>query len=604
MLFFLLGDTAAGPDHHLVPQAQLLQALLHAGEQGAAQAQQVADADGVGLGLGSHLGHGLGQVHAAQEHHVEAGVLEGLTDEVDAVDMGVGAHGGQNDLLLAGRGFLDVDGNVLLSDGAAGGVHAQGGVALHIAGDAVGVTVGLDKALQVPAAGAGGIHHAALAALDDQVDQLLVGPLLPELLGQAAGLQGVGGQMQHGLQHGEGLVHHHGLVLVDLGRLDAGVVGAAEHVLAGPDGLAHGVAGGDAHGLSGLGTVEIGAAQLGSDGHAGKVGLLGDQVGGGILEGLGHHDQALGKHVVAEGTHDGQVAVQVDAAHVHLDAAQTEVQAAVDRQALGQQAHGDGHAVGAADVVDVLVGIQLGEDVVLAADLDGLVAVDHLGAEVMDAAAAEVHVDDGADVGAVKAGDQGVQDVDVGGIAGGVDTHGMLGAAAHLDELALALGGDAALAAGLLDQLTALQGVDVTGGLGVDELENGVVVHVGILVDVAGLFPGLLGGVAAQDGVQAGDAGLQSLLAQLINAVAAADHAGHLAGVGCGQANDLAVFVQIGHFDTEAVRIGADGFNVFLDDFLCSFLHVALLTQYPAQHGRGGSVRRTPASSEQSAPSG
>ena len=69
----------------------------------------------------------------------------------------------------------------------------------------------------------------------------------------------------------------------------------------------------------------------------------------------------------------------------------------------------------------MLVGIQLSKDLVLAADLAGLVAVDDLGAEVVDAAAAEVYVDDGADVGAVKAGDQSVQDVDVSGVTGGVD---------------------------------------------------------------------------------------------------------------------------------------------------------------------------------------
>lgn len=69
--------------------------------------------------------------------------------------------------------------------------------------------------------------------------------------------------------------------------------------------------------------------------------------------------------------------------------------------------------VGAADVVDVLMGVQLGEDFVLRADLDGLVAVDDFGTEVVDAAAAEVDVDHGADVGAVEAGDEGVENVDV-----------------------------------------------------------------------------------------------------------------------------------------------------------------------------------------------
>ena len=73
-------------------------------------------------------------------------------------------------------------------------------------------------------------------------------------------------------------------------------------------------------------------------------------------------------------------------------------------------------------------------------------------------------------------------------IAGGVDANGMLGAAAHLDEFALALRRDAALAPGLLNQLAPLELVDVAGGLGVDELEDGVVIHIRIFAEVNLLF--------------------------------------------------------------------------------------------------------------------
>ena len=52
--------------------------------------------------------------------------------------------------------------------------------------------------------------------------------------------------------------------------------------------------------------------------------------------------------------------------------------------------------------------VKLREYLVFAADLNRFVAVDNLGAEIMDAAAAEMHMDDRADVRAVKAGDQGV----------------------------------------------------------------------------------------------------------------------------------------------------------------------------------------------------
>ena len=488
--------------------------------------------------------------------------------------MRVGADGREDDLLLAGRGLLDVNDNVLLGDRAAGRINAQRGVALDVAGDAVGIAVRLDEALEIPAAGARGVHLAGLAALDDEVDELFGGPLLPERLGQAALTQAVVGQLENSFENGKRLVHHNALILVDFRRLDAGVVGAVEHVPRRPAGLAHGVAGRDADTLGRLRAVEVGTAELGGDGHAGEVRLLGDQVRGRVLERFGNNDQALGEHVVAERADDGEIAVEVHAADVHLDAGELPGQTRVVRKTLGEEAHRDGHAVGAADVVDVLVGVELGKDLVLAADLARLVAVDDLRAEVMDAAAAEVDVDDRADVGAVKAGDKAVEDVDVRGVAGGVDTHGVLRAAAHLDELALALRGDAALAAGLLNELAALERVDVAGSLGMDKLEDRLVVLVGVLVDLVGFFPGLLGAVAAKDRVQAGNAGLNGLLAELVDTVAAAHNTGDLAGVGRGKTDDLAVLVEIGHLNAEAVRISTDGLNVFLNNSFCSFLGV------------------------------
>ena len=488
--------------------------------------------------------------------------------------MRIGADGREDDLLLAGRGLLDVDDNVLLGDRAAGRIDAQRGVAFDVAGDAVGVAVRLDEALEIPAAGARGVHLAGLAAVNDEVDELFGSPLLPERLGQAALTQAVVGQLENGLENSERLVHHNALIFVDLRGLDAGVVGAVEHVPRRPAGLAHGVAGRDADALGRLRTVEVGAAELGGDGHAGEVRLLRDQVRGRVLERFGNNDQALGEHVVAERAHDGKVTVQVVAADVHLDAGELPGQTRMVRKAFGKEAHGNGHAVGAADVVDVLVGVELREDLVLGADDAGLVTVDDLRAEVVDAAAAEVDVDDRADVGAVKTGDEAVEDVDVRGVAGGVDTHGVLGAAAHLDELALALRGDAALTAGLLDELAALERVDVAGRLGVDELEHGLAELFGVLVNVVGFLPGLFGAVAAEDRVQAGHAGLDGLLAELVDAVAAADDTGDLAGIRRGQTDDLAVLVKIGHLDAEAVRIGADGLDVFLNNSFGSFLRV------------------------------
>ena len=298
--------------------------------------------------------------------------------------------------------------DMLLGDGTAGRVDAKRRIPFDIAGDPVRIAVRLNIAFEVPSAGAGGVHHAALAAFDDQVDQFRIAPLMPEFLRKAAGLQAAGRQMEDGLQNGKRLVHHHGFILVDDRRFDTRIIGAAEHVLGRPNRLPHGVAGGDSHGLGSLGTVEVRAAELRGDRHAGKMRLLRDQVGRRVLECLGNDDQALGKHIVAEGAHNGQVAVEVVAAHVHLDAAQFPGQAAVRRQALGQQAHRDGHAVRAADVVDMLMCVKLREYLIFAADLNRFVAVDNLGAEIMDAAAAKMHMDDGPDVRAVKAGDQGV----------------------------------------------------------------------------------------------------------------------------------------------------------------------------------------------------
>lgn len=129
-------------------------------------------------------------------------------------------------------------GNVLLGDRAAGRIDAQRSVAFDVAGDAVGVAVRLDKALEIPAAGARGVHLAGLAAVNDEVDELFVRPLLPEFLGQAALVQAVRGELEDGFKNGERLVHHHVLVFVDLRRLNAGVVGVLEHVERSPAGLA------------------------------------------------------------------------------------------------------------------------------------------------------------------------------------------------------------------------------------------------------------------------------------------------------------------------------------------------------------------------------
>ena len=128
---------------------------------------------------------------------------------------------------------------------------------------------------------------------------------------------------------------------------------------------------------------------------------------------------------------------------------------------------------------------------------------------------------------------------------------------------------------------SALQRVDVAGGLAVDEMEHRVVVLLGVLVHILRFLEGLLGGVAAQNRVQAGNAGLQRLLAQLIDAVAVADDAADLTGIGSGQAHDLAVLVQIRHGDAEAVGIGANGFDIFFNDAFCLFLWI-FHVRYPS----------------------
>ena len=134
-----------------------------------------------------------------------------------------------------------------------------------------------------------------------------------------------------------------------------------------------------------------------------------NQVGRRILDGLRYDNQTLAPHRLAERFHHCEVSQQIVAGHIHLQCAQFFGQAGQHAQPLGQQAHRQAHAVGAADVIQVLVRFDLDKHLVLGAYFQRLEAIDHFCLVVMDAAAAKMHVDDRTDIRSVKPGDQCIE---------------------------------------------------------------------------------------------------------------------------------------------------------------------------------------------------
>ena len=129
---------------------------------------------------------------------------------------------------------------------------------------------------------------------------------------------------------------------------------------------------------------------------------------------------------MAEGPHNGKIPVEVVAAHIHLDAGELPGQLPWTARPSDSRHM----AIAMPSVPPMLLmclWVSSWAKILLSAQIwMAFVAVDDFGTEVVDAAAAEVDVDHGADVGAVEAGDEGVENVDVGSVAGGVDAHGVL----------------------------------------------------------------------------------------------------------------------------------------------------------------------------------
>ena len=322
--------------------------------------------------------------------------------------MGIGTHGSQHDFFCPGGGAVRLHMNIFFGDSDAGRINSERSISGDISFDSIHIPVCLYKAFQIPTAGTGTIHHAALAALDDKVDELEIGPLHPERRGQIPGRQTVRFQVEYSFQHGHGFIQNLCFTRRDLTVLNIHRIRIGKYILRSPDGSAHGIARRNAYRFRCLRTVEVCAAQLGVDGHAGKVSRLRNQVSRRILECFRHYNQTVTPQGFPEGTHQSQIRKDVDTGNVHLDGGQLARKARMDGKSLRQQTHGQRHAVGTAYIVEMFMGIELHINIVLCADLKGFITIDDLGFIVMNAAAAKVDVNDGSDVCAVKTGNQRV----------------------------------------------------------------------------------------------------------------------------------------------------------------------------------------------------
>ena len=160
------------------------------------------------------------------------------------------------------------------------------------------------------------------------------------------------------------------------------------------------------------------------------------------------------------------------------------------------------------------------------------------------------------------------------GVAGGIDAHRMFRTAAHLNKFTLSSGSDSAFAARLFNKLPAFQRINVTGRLAVNKMKQGLVKLFRKFIHFLGFFQGLFCCVAAQNGVLHRPSPLSGLQGQIMDAVAASNNTRNLTGIGGGKAHDLAILIQIRHFYAEAVSVGTNGFNIFLNYFFCFFLHI------------------------------
>ena len=79
-------------------------------------------------------------------------------------------------------------------------------------------------------------------------------------------------------------------------------------------------------------------------------------------------------------------------------------------QTFSQQTHGQSHAVRAADVVQMLMRFDLSRDLVFGADFHRFKTIFDFCLVIMNPPSTEMHMDNRADIGAVKARDHGIDD--------------------------------------------------------------------------------------------------------------------------------------------------------------------------------------------------
>ena len=173
----------------------------------------------------------------------------------------------------------------------------------------------------------------------------------------------------------------------------------------------------------------------------------------------------------------------------------------------------------------------------------------------------------------IKACNQSVQYRDVRHIAGRIDTDRMAGAASLLYKISLALRSNAALASGLLNQLSRLQRIQMTGCLGMYEMQYRFTQLLRIGIHVHGFPQMFFRIIAPQNRILDRHAPFLCQLRQLIHTITAAHNAGHFSRIRSRKSNDFSVLIQIWHLHAEDLGIGADCLNIFFYNSLCVFLH-------------------------------
>ena len=225
----------------------------------------------------------------------------------------------------------------------------------------------LHMTLQIPAAGSLTVQNTCPARMEDAVNQFFDGKTLPECVCNILRLQVL--PVKRRLQNRHGFIDNLLLALVDLRIIQLDIHGMGEYVISPPDRLSHGLTGRNTNRFRCLRTIEIRAADLGTHRHAGKMRRLCNQISRRVLEGLRYNNQSLTLHYLTERAHHRLIREQVIAADIDLNRGELPGKAGQMRHALRQKYHRQSHTGSSADIIYMLLRIQLNIDVILCADL-------------------------------------------------------------------------------------------------------------------------------------------------------------------------------------------------------------------------------------------